>query len=350
MTAHPQGPRASGIAAALAAPEAKVRDAMDEIKASALAVVVRYPGSKARHVVPIGHFTPKQRACAYCDLYFETSINSTKKICCTRSCAVKYSWTRPGVVEQRSAAIKKAHSTPEQRKRLIEHNRRRWAKPEEHKKLSEQNRREWADPVKRAKRSASIQAVHGAPEMRSYYKKMREDNWADPEYRAVMKERFDEAKAKPSYRANKSEALRKRWKDPLKRSRLLAGVKKNWEKASERNRKRWADPELRPVLLEKQRAAAAKALETKKNGPLPQSTQTVLDFLRAAMGPMTAPEIESGTGVSSNSVRVALRALEWRALIECRKLPPQTRGIGGGRGGVAKFAWIASSAPIAKQA
>ena len=169
MKAHAKGPRVADIAAFIAAPEANVRRALAEIKERSLAVVVRYPGSKARHVVPNGFFPKTQRACAHCDVFFEVAEAKIKRRCCSREHGIAWSWTRPGAREKRSLAIKASHATPEQKERLAAHNRRRWSKPEEHAKLSEQNRREWADPAKRAKRSAGIQAANGSPEMRKKY-------------------------------------------------------------------------------------------------------------------------------------------------------------------------------------
>ncbi len=104
-------------------------------------------------------------------------------------------------------------------------------------------------------------------------------------------------------------------------------------------RQKWADPEQRPALLEKQRAAAAKAQITKLNKLAP-FTQKVLDFLCGASGPVTATDIQQALSAKGNQIRVAIRSLELRGLVT--RLPcgeDRARKPGDGKGGSPKILW-----------
>lgn len=238
MAKHPKGPRAKDIAAFMACPEENVRRAMEAIKAQGLAIVVRYPGSKARCVVPLKHFPKTQRACAHCDVFFEVKEAKDRRRCCSRSHGIAWSWSRPGVKEKRLAGIREARQRPEEVARLAEHNKRRWSKPEERYKLAEQNRREWADPVKKAKRSAAIQAAHGTPEKRKFYSETRKRQWKEKEFREKTLAGIRKSKRSPQARAQFSALLRERWKDPVMRAKYTAHNQRLNAERSERMRKR----------------------------------------------------------------------------------------------------------------
>lgn len=328
---YTKGPRAKELAEALGAAEARVRAAMDEIKGKGLATVVRYPGSKARHVVPLDHDFGFQRAtvCRWCDLLFERPPKS-KRQCCSRSCGIAWSWTRPGVKEKRIDALREERATPEAQARLAAHNARRWSKPEEREKLREQNRREWADPVKRAKRAAGIQAAHGTKEKRRFYSNVRRRQWKEPEFREKTLAGMQERWSKPENKKKWSDGLRERWRDPEQRPKFMAAVKRSGARAAARIREQWADPEQRPALLEKQRERAAKARQTKLAGPISELAQGVLDVFLNSAGALTHGEIKRATGQSANQVGSSLRVLERHGLIRRREC---------GSGGRSKFVW-----------
>ena len=338
MEAHAKGPRAADIARHMACGEPHARAAMLAIKEAGTATVVRYPGSTgrpARHLVPLAHdFGFRARACKMCDVLFEYAPKS-KRMCCTRACGIAWSWTRPGVKERRRAGILEERKTPEAKARLAAHNKRRWSDPAQRKALSEQNRREWADPTKKAKRAARIQARNGSREGRKRASKIRKSFWDDPDGRQKMVDGIRKSKQTPEARAQFSELLRERWKDPEMRKKYTA---KNHERSAllaKRRRADWADPEKRPALMERQRAAAAKAHATRRAtlyGIAPQ----VLAFIRDSKSAVTAADIRQFLGVDHNPVRVALRALELRQLIV-------RRSLGDGKGSTPRIAWEAAT-------
>lgn len=244
MAEHPRGPRAMDAAKHVAAPYTAALKAFDAIKAEGLAIVVRYPGLKARHVVPIGHdFGENGRACAYCDLLFFVPKKSDKRRCCCRACGIAWSWTKPGVAERRCVGIRAERETPKAKERLAAHNQRRWAKPEEREKLGEQSRARWADPVQRAKLSASIQAVNGSPEGRARQSRIKKEAWKDPAYRESHVAAVRAHHGKPESRAKFSKLLRERWQDPILREKYLKATRANARIAAEVNRGKRQTPE-----------------------------------------------------------------------------------------------------------
>lgn len=195
----------------------------------------------------------KIRKCQNCSKEFETE---TKRLTCSRSCAVALSWKNPKSAASRKIGISKSKKTPEAIRQLAEHNERRWSRPGEREKLSEQNRREWANPRKRAKRSAGIKRAHGTPEKRYFYSRMREEQWAnDPEYRrktlAGMRHRFDS----PEFKLMFSNLLRERWLDPIMRAKYTDGIKRSHSTPEAKARqsaimiKRWRDDEAFRALV-----------------------------------------------------------------------------------------------------
>ncbi len=231
MKVHPQGPRVDAIADFVAASPASVRKAFAAIKADASAIVVRYPGSKARHVVPLGHDFGFHRAavCPHCDLLFERPRNS-KRRCCSQRCGTALSWTKPDVAARRTAGIRAERETIAAKARLAAHNDRRWKSPEARAQLSEQNRRNWADPVKRAKRAAAIQKAHGTKESRKRYSDMRREMWADPDYRKKAIAGMRAAHQTEEHRRAASERMKKRWRDPVQREKLTKACAGNLRK------------------------------------------------------------------------------------------------------------------------
>lgn len=229
MKAHPQGPRVKELAAFLAAPEAGVRAAMAAIKESGAAIIVRYPGSKARHVVPLGHrfnkITTANRhrpvVCRCCDTLFQ---NGSRKFC-SKSCFATHMWAQPGHRQRLSAALKKAHSTPEAKARAVAWNQRRSSDPNERARISENNRKAWADPAHKAKRSASLQAALGTPEKRRFFSELRKQQWQDPAFRAKACAAMREARTSPAYKKKMGDQMRARWANPVTRVKLMAAAK-----------------------------------------------------------------------------------------------------------------------------
>lgn len=342
MRQHLDGPQVKHIAAFLAVPDANVREAMRAIKQRESAVVVRYSGSKARHVVPVGHsFGFSARACRYCDLLFEVPPKA-KRQCCSRKCSNAWSWTQPGVRERRVASIRAERTTPKAKARVAAHNKRRWSKPEEREKLREQNRREWADPVKRAKRSAGIQAAHGTVEKRKFYADKRRANWADPDYRERTAESMRAAHRRPEVRAKFSKLLTERWQDPHMRAKYME-ANRNRNSAAKRDRasKRmtafWNDP----ANASRRFDAVTKMRQTKlATDQMSDTACAVAAILCERSAPMTVGNLEHALGQECSSIRNALRVLERRDFVrrlECGE--EQARPPGSGKGGQPKFTW-----------
>lgn len=222
LLAHPRGPAVKDISKLLYVPQPHAMVAARALDAEGRAIFLRYPGSKARHLVPLDFDLGGDRACAECRVTFTPPRRWSPKRCCSRKCAIAWSWNRPGVRERRSAAIRARYGTPEGQARIAALNERRWADPEQHEKLSQQNRENWADPAKAAKRAKAIQAAHGKPESRRRYADMRAAMWADPEYREKTVAGIRTSKRTPEARAKFSKFLRERWQDPEMREKYLA--------------------------------------------------------------------------------------------------------------------------------
>ncbi len=229
---YPDGPSLKIIAAHMGLELAHVRAAARTLNSEARADLMRRMDSREQFLVPYRYRKAEGlRFCARCDATFEqteprkfaTGIHYSNRRCCTRACAIAWSWDRPGVREKRKAGISVSKQTPEAKAVLEAHNKRRWSKPEEHARLSEQNRREWADPLKKLLRSQSIAATHRTPEMRKFYSDLRKAWWQIPEMRQKMCEAATKAKNTPEFKAYFSALLRERWKDPVWR--------KKWERA-----------------------------------------------------------------------------------------------------------------------
>lgn len=120
--------------------------------------------------------------CENCGAGFDRPRKS-KRVTCTRSCAVSLSWKNEGTRELRSASIRVAVNAPQNVKRIIAENHKRWARPGERDKLSEQNRREWSDQAKAESRTASIKAANSTPEKRELYSKIADRKWSDANFR-----------------------------------------------------------------------------------------------------------------------------------------------------------------------
>lgn len=236
MSRHSSGPMVKDMAAYLAASPMSVTEAARYLDIAQLAIFLRYPGSKARHLVPPDFAPgPDLRICANCRIVFERPKTS-KRVCCGRSCANGLSWKDTEAAEDRKIAIRASKATPEARAAQAELNRRRWSDPEQHERLSEQNRRRWADPATKAQRAASIQAVNGSPEKRAKASATRKALWADPEYRERATAAIKAAKNTPEARALFSELLKARWRDPVLRQKYLAATRRNAAVAAEKVR------------------------------------------------------------------------------------------------------------------
>lgn len=121
---HAKGPCAADIARVVQVPVANVRAAMGTIKAQGLAIIVRYPGSKARHVVPLDHDFGirglRAKACRRCDAIYQSS----NRLYCSKKCSAAHRWEDPEYKARVGAAISVAQRTPEQLARNAAHNKR----------------------------------------------------------------------------------------------------------------------------------------------------------------------------------------------------------------------------------
>lgn len=249
LVEYPNGPSLRCIAAHLAADYTSVRTAAKELNHSARGDLMKRRSSRELFLVPLKYREADGIPhCSHCGNLFDrptkTSGRSGKKRythyndrrCCTRSCAVAWSWTRGAAKEKRSAGIKKTHSTPEALARTAAHNKRRWSKPGERDRMSEQNRQQWANPIKKATRSQQIRENHRKPEMRKKFSEIIKRLWSEPDYRAKTVDGIRRSKSTPEARAKFSKLLRDRWADPTGRLIYLAGVRKTARKMSARNK------------------------------------------------------------------------------------------------------------------
>jgi hypothetical protein len=226
FTDHPQGVSADVIAAAVACTAQQARDAAKRLHAGGLALNARWPGSKARFLLPLDGLARGLRCCAWCGLVFELPRKS-KRRCCTRACSIAWSWSNPETKANRMAPMIAAKRTPEARARQSEENNRRWADPARREKMARQSRERWADPAMRAKMSAAIQAVNGSAKERARHSELRKALWADPTYREKASAAMRAAKQRPEARQRFSEALKRRWADPEQRAKLAAACAQN---------------------------------------------------------------------------------------------------------------------------
>jgi hypothetical protein len=228
MEADYLGPRAEAVAVRLACKPAEVRRAALALDAEGRAIYLRYPGSKARHLVPVDFkLDPGFRVCANCRVVFEKTSRKSRATSCSRACGNSLSWRKPGVAERRSAGIKAEKMTEAGRARTAAHNERRWSDPAQRERLAEWNRERWADPATKAQLSAAIQAVNGSAEVRREIAQRQTANWRDPAFREKTVESVRKAKRSPEARAKWSEQLKARWQDPVLREKYLAAVKRN---------------------------------------------------------------------------------------------------------------------------
>lgn len=260
MEAHPKGPRVKEIAPFVAAPEANVRRAIETIKAEALAIVVRYPGSKARHVVPLGHKFARlttangfrRKVCAWCDTLFQ---NGSRKFC-SKECFARHMWSNPERREKGSAAAKRVAQTPTGRANTAKLVARQQS-PEGRQWMSERNRKDWADPTHKAKRSASLQAALGTPEKRKFFSESRKADWEKPGYRERASESMRRVRAEPEVKAKYSAASKRRWQDPAYREKMAKHSHKLADLCAERFAQKKQDPEHVAKRIAARKAKAA---------------------------------------------------------------------------------------------
>jgi hypothetical protein len=82
---HPRGASVEDIAKLLCAPGAHVRVAIKALHDQRRAAIARWPGSKRRFLIPIGHDLGRgMGACPNCYAVFK--LNPNKAPCCSRKC------------------------------------------------------------------------------------------------------------------------------------------------------------------------------------------------------------------------------------------------------------------------
>jgi len=255
------GPTVADVCSRLDIGPAHARAAMKRLDEEGRALFVRYEGSKRRHLLPLDALEHPAAACAYCRLVFERPPKS-KRVCCTKACGIRWSWTNPSSRANRTAAIQRSAGTAEFSAKAVERNRIRWSDPAQRASLSEKNRLMWADPAVRARRSAAIQAVQGTPENRQKAARRKREQWADPDYRERHIEALRSAKRSPEARAKFSELLKARWQDPEMRAKFMAANAARAAANAERNRGRKQSPEtIRKRVDSTRRTRAAKRAE-----------------------------------------------------------------------------------------
>jgi hypothetical protein len=220
MAEHPLGPHIGQVASALSMDRPSARLALFALEADGRARIVRR--GPAMHLVPADY---PHRVCPICRAEVKPKPKS-KRVTCSRSCAVALSWKNETTSAQRKASIRAERTTPKARARLAAHNKRRWAKPEEHAKLSEQNRRRARDPVVKAQRSIVMSAKNGTPEKRAMYSAIRKAYWADPARRQKMIDGMRRSKQTPEAMAKFSALMKARWQDPVWRAKWTEANKR----------------------------------------------------------------------------------------------------------------------------
>lgn len=223
---RPEGATVEDITELLYVPATNARAAMKALGEDGRALLVRYPGSKRRYLVPLDHgFGDRRRPCASCGLVFLPPAKSGRR-CCSRPCSIRWGWDRldAGARDARTANAREGCRSAENRARVTAQNNARFADPAERENIAAHNRRRWADPVARAKNSANIQRVQGSPEYRRLYSELRRAMWDDPEYRERCIAAMTAAKRTPEARAKFSALLRERWKDPAWRKKWEDGI------------------------------------------------------------------------------------------------------------------------------
>ena len=219
------------FADALSARMDEVRRAAAQLGDEGRAHYFRRKGSRLLLLAPLGALGRRERVCAHCRLLFDPG--KAKRRCCTRSCAVKWSWTNPETKAARTAGILAERATPEARARAAAINNARWAKPGAREKLAKQSAERWADPAMRAVMSTGIQAVNGSPKMRAHASAVRTEAWAKPEVREKMVAGIRRTRKSPEHRAKQSVEMKRRWADPEMREKYLAATKINSAKAAD---------------------------------------------------------------------------------------------------------------------
>jgi hypothetical protein len=220
-----QAPLARDMAARLNTDEPHVRQAFERLESEGRAKIVRR--GRGLHLMPADY---PGKICPVCRVEYVLPPKS-KRITCSRSCGIKWSWKQPGTAERRYQAMVAARRTPEARARTVEINNKRWARAGEREKLSEQNRKRWADPYQNAKQAVAIQRVNATPEKRELQRQRIKARWDDPAGREKLVGGIRKSKSTPEARAKFSKLLKERWEDPVMRAKYTAGNK-------ERNRHR----------------------------------------------------------------------------------------------------------------
>lgn len=182
--------------------------------------------------------------CVVCQTEFERAPKS-KRLTCSGHCRSVLNWRnmKPEYRAARTAAIKAAKNTPENKERQRLRNKERWAKPGEREKLSAQNRKRWKDPEASAIIAAKIRLNHQKPEMRKFYSDLRKKDWARPEYAEMVKAKSAASLREQHRRARMGEMLKARWRDPEQRKKLTAAnVKRNEARKQEKKRQQESAP------------------------------------------------------------------------------------------------------------
>lgn len=285
VAAHPDGVTARQLSARLGVAYGKVMEILDGLRAPTaearrlvFAIHPRAEGQRGAlptYLLPVGYQLPAptgvhRRACLHCYAVFEVR-SDLKRRCCSRTCSIAWSWTRPGVTERRGRAIRAAKDTPEYRAKQAAHSKRRWSNPEERRRQSERNKKQWANPVQRAKRSAAIQRANGSPEARRKLSERRRAEWADPEQRERRRAIMREAHNRPERKAALAERMRAAWRDPVMRAKYLATKAEQAAKIAAKNRGRKQKPEHVAKRVAAQKAACA------ARGPIKQTPEQITD-------------------------------------------------------------------------
>lgn len=222
----PLGVTLTQAAVAIGEPKAVVRAAFGKIDADRRATLVRRGKGGGLLLLPTGEV----HACKTCQREFMRGPKS-KRVTCSRHCAVALGWVDPQKRANKIAGIKRQRATPAAKRKQAETNGKRWSDPKQRERLSEWNKKRWADPITKAELSSKIRVHHSGEKYRKKMANLRKADWEKPEYREKMTKAVRTTLGSPEYRAKFSKLLRERWQDPKMRAKFTEANKRRNDSA-----------------------------------------------------------------------------------------------------------------------
>jgi hypothetical protein len=311
MDSHPKGAAVEDISNLIYAPAAHVRAAMLALHTSARASLARWPGSKRRYLVPVGHdFGQRRRACPHCHLVF--TLNPNDAPCCSKSCGSQHWWNKASPEERaaRTAPVIANSRTPEARAKTSARTKARAADPAVKAALSERTKAWWANPANAAVLAAKIQKVASDPVRRRAMSERRKKDWQDPAFREKLVSAHRAVAATPEYRARRSETLKAVWAHPVTGETMRAATRKNIARAVDAVRGKKQTPEQ-----VRKRVEAARRTRALNRASRPTVQDRILPAL--ACGPLGVRELEAALpGSYRQTIYAALHEMKLAGAVQ----------------------------------